>query len=639
MKNRDLFTFWTAGKLCAAARLARALLHDRYGNTLPLVAASVAPLLALVGGGIDMSRSYLAEARLQQACDAGVLAARKELGSQVVLDGEVPSTVSERGNRFFNANFRPGAYGTRNADFLMELEDDYQISGRATAEVPTTIMGIFGFGAVPVDVNCRARLNFANTDVMMVLDVTGSMNDTNPGDSMTRIETLKEVVRSFHGQLEGSKHESGRIRYGFVPYSTNVNVGHLLKDEWVVGSWTYQSREQAGTVEGTSNVTYQTSSSYISGSVDETEHATYGAVMFNDSMSCNQPLPGGTLSDNWVLISTTSTPVTTPVPGTKTVQTYHGTYNGISYHVWLSGSTCKVIKRVHNNWKIAVELVTEPQQWSAPRWRYAPITHDVSNWRTETAGCMEERTSYEIDDFDQVDLSRAFDLDIDLVPVAGNPDTQWRPMYPQRVFARTMHYNMTGGFSLAESTTTVDYVAPAWINAAACPSRAQKLQEMDSTELETYLATLVANGSTYHDIGMIWGGRLLSPTGIFADENADASVGNTTGRHLIFLTDGQTAVLDISYSSYGLEPLDRRRWSPASARSLTDTVEARFGFACKEVKKRNITVWVIAFGTDLNPVMEQCAGPGRSFQADDGEQLDQIFLRIANAISELRLTK
>ncbi|HMP55036.1 MAG TPA: pilus assembly protein TadG-related protein [Novosphingobium sp.] len=612
---------------------------SREGNTLPLVAASVAPLLALVGGGIDMSRSYLAETRLQQACDAGVLAARKELGSQVVLDGEVPSSVSERGNRFFNANFRPGSYGTRNADFRMELEDDYQIAGRATVEVPTTIMGMFGYGAVPVEVSCKGKLSFSNTDIMMVLDVTGSMNETNPGDSETRIDTLKDVVRDFHTQLEGGKHEGSRIRYGFVPYSTNVNVGHLLRDEWVVSNWTYQSRELVGTALVSGTFTYQTAGSPVSGLMDETLHNSYAATLISGVPTCTGTLPAGTLTTSSVLISTTSTPVTTPLAGTKTVQTYHITYNGISYRNVLSGSTCKVIKRTHTNWKLKVDQVTEPRLSTMRQWDYRPISYNVANWRTETAGCIEERDTYDINDYDRVDLRRAIDLDIDRVPDAGDPDTQWRPMYPERVFARTMQYNMTGGFSLGVSRTTAEYISPARMYTAACPPRAQKLQEMDSAQLESYLATLAAGGSTYHDIGMIWGGRLLSPTGIFAAENADVSASNATGRHLVFLTDGQTSALDISYSSYGMEPLDRRRWSPSSSLSLTDTVEARFAFACKEVKKRNITVWVIAFGTDLNPVMEECAGPGRSFQADDGDQLGQIFVKIANAISELRLTK
>ena len=39
-------------------------------------AFSLIPILAMIGGGIDMGRGYLSQSRLQQACDAGVLAGR-----------------------------------------------------------------------------------------------------------------------------------------------------------------------------------------------------------------------------------------------------------------------------------------------------------------------------------------------------------------------------------------------------------------------------------------------------------------------------------------------------------------------------------------------------------------------------------
>ena len=65
---------------------------------------------------------------------------------------------------------------------------------------------------------------------------------------------------------------------------------------------------------------------------------------------------------------------------------------------------------------------------------------------------------------------------------------------------------------------------------------------------------------------MIWGGRLISPTGLFAAENADVSSTRPSTRHLIFLTDGETAPRDIAYSSYGMEPLDERRWRQGSSR-------------------------------------------------------------------------
>ena len=76
-----------------------------------------------------------------------------------------------------------------------------------------------------------------------------------------------------------------------------------------------------------------------------------------------------------------------------------------------------------------------------------------------------------------------------------------------------------------------------------------------------------------------------------------------------------------------------------AADSLTSIVEARFGFACAEVKKKNINVGVIAFGTELNSMLRECAGPGHPFQADSGDELAGVFARIAGSISNLRITK
>jgi hypothetical protein len=180
-----------------------------------------------------------------------------------------------------------------------------------------------------------------------------------------------------------------------------------------------------------------------------------------------------------------------------------------------------------------------------------------------------------------------------------------------------------------------------WAGLSACPAEAHKLDEMDGSDVDAYLSKLSPDGSTYHDIGMIWGGRLLSPTGLFSGENADLS-GKPTSRHMIFLTDGETAPYDLSYGTYGIEPLDTRRWDPkkpALGLSLTDVVERRFSVACEEVKKRNITVWVIGFGVGLDDFMTQCAGPGHYFEAKDAAELQDVFSKIAAQMGDLRISK
>ena len=48
------------------------LAADRRGNTLAIAAAALLPMMALIGGGVDVSRAYMAKTQLQSACDAGV---------------------------------------------------------------------------------------------------------------------------------------------------------------------------------------------------------------------------------------------------------------------------------------------------------------------------------------------------------------------------------------------------------------------------------------------------------------------------------------------------------------------------------------------------------------------------------------
>ena len=57
------------------------------------------------------------------------------------------------------------------------------------------------------------------------------------------------------------------------------------------------------------------------------------------------------------------------------------------------------------------------------------------------------------------------------------------------------------------------------------------------------------------------------------------------------------------------------------------------------MKKKNITVWVIAFGTTVNPIMESCAGAGRHFEAANAAELNEAFSSIAQSMGDLRVSQ
>lgn len=621
--------------LRAVVNLARALVRDTGGNALMIIGFSLLPLLALVGSSIDMGRAYLVQSRLQQACDAGVLGARKELGAIDNFDPDSDGVqVSTKGNRFFNVNFADGIYSSIDRNFEMAIDDDMSISGAASVIVPTDIMQFFGKEDIPIAVSCRAELNIPNTDIMMALDVTGSMAETNSGDSAPKISVLKSVVKQFYTTMETTRQPESRIRYGFVPYSTNVNVGGLLKDEWVVSSWDYPSRTLVGSGGSGSLYGYYSASSPVSGTYYTTTSTSAATRNAAGNYTCTPP--ANTLTTSTALLSTTTQAVTNP-DGTRTTYTYNRTRNGDVYSMSLSGTTCTRTTTTYATYVDTYRYITEPGLGTGSNWLYKDVARNTTNWRADSNGCIEERTTYEIDDYDNVDLDRAMDLDLDLVPSASDPDTQWRPMYPSMIYERAKQWSGAGAFQQAAVGTNLEFVSPYVAGFAACPTASKKLQEWAQTDYDAYIDALVAGGSTYHDIGMIWAARMLSPTGIFATENADVSARQRTSRHLIFLTDGQTSSLDLSYSSYGVEPISQRRWNSASPLTLTQTIEKRFSFACEEAKKKNITVWFVAFGTDLNPVMTTCAGNGHYFSAANADELQDAFRTIAKSIGDLRL--
>jgi hypothetical protein len=171
---------------------------------------------------------------------------------------------------------------------------------------------------------------------------------------------------------------------------------------------------------------------------------------------------------------------------------------------------------------------------------------------------------------------------------------------------------------------------------------AMGLSEITRTQLENFVSAangFVPNGGTYHDIGMIWGARFISPRGIFEDDNEAAPNGDAIARHIVFMTDGELAPNPTSiYNSYGIEWWDRRVTDDGATSTAETRHAARFQAACRQAREENISVWVVAFGTDITQNMIVCASPGRAYSAASSDELNTAFQEIAQRIAALRLT-
>jgi Flp pilus assembly protein TadG len=207
------------------------------------------PMLALIGSGVDMGRAYVARTHLQDACDAAALAGRRAMTASAV-----DAAVQAEASKFFNFNFPQLAFGTAAFTPVVTSASGAAQTVVITAKttMPTTIMKLFGYTALPIAVTCNASQDFVNTDIVLVLDTTGSMKDKAVyTDPTTKIVSLRSAVLALYDQLstvQAKLQASGlRLRYGVVPYSSTINVGAALNatspSYMLQGNWTYQSRQ------------------------------------------------------------------------------------------------------------------------------------------------------------------------------------------------------------------------------------------------------------------------------------------------------------------------------------------------------------------------------------------------------------
>lgn len=652
------------GTLISRVRLgAMTLLRDQRGNAMMLTAAAIVPVLGIVGSGIDIGRGYMAQLRLQQACDAGVLAGRRYMGASSYGDEAEAEAL-----KMFDFNYPAGLYGSTAVNFASQPQGKTDVVGTATASLPTSIMHIFGYPRFDLTANCAAKLEISNTDVMLVLDVTGSMSTTT-SDGKTRIAGLKEASMVFFDTLTQAEKGDGRLRIGMVPYSSSANVGAILRAKnaaWLSDFTILPSRSPVTRYDwsGANPPSSVTAGTTVNGTWED----FLPISGFTSSAACSAVTPPADTMP--ALVNAQNINKTAQIvdkDGTRRFVTVAGSqhrYYNYRYSYNTFSSTCWLQRRT-----VTFDHAASPTPSATSfnnQYRYEDRVFDVSAMKAGNSitvdtgnsgadrtvswsGCvMERRTS----PFSATTTapSTALDMDVDRVP--DDENSRWRILIPELSYHRAVDLNTVPSSTGVRTVNGASVSGGNWQNYeyhvsngwGACPAEAFKLKDMDTgdrTWFQGKIDALQPVGGTYHDAGMVWGVRLLSPTGILADENAVAPNERPISRHIIFMTDGDMAPNWQNLTTQGYEYMMQR----ISGTNTTDNDELkarhnnRFLQLCAAAKSRNITIWVIGFGTALNTQLTTCATPGKAYQTASAAQLKTIFASIAGQISRLRLSQ
>lgn len=586
------------------------LKRDQKGNALAIVAASIIPLVGAIGGGVDVTRAYMAQARLAQACDAAALAGRKVMLTSDTDGSNVRAgTVTDREiQRFIDYNFPDGKFATNGITRTAVVDDEGELTITLATTMPTQLMRIVGVQTLPVQTECSARRSGVNVDVVLVLDVTGSMAWSIGGSSdgsNARMIALRSASAGFLDILQDLQNQlasSGlRVRVGVVPYSQGVNVGKLLYAEnpayldWTdepyatnLGAPVMKSRTSSGKLQ------YRWNNLAVSGSYDD-----------------------NTLSlDEFVTKGLAETTPTNPyawkgcVEARATVKTINAAsapYTTIPANAW------DVIDAAPG---VEVDGVT------APQWRpfFASPWSSGNTWGPST-------------DTSKMNLTQKpwSELHWDM-------DGKWRTGDTRKFYQH----------SALSSSDYVDGKSTRGPN-RSCPDEAKLLTDIDSStvsDLKSYINSLKPNGGTYHDLGMYWGLALISPAAPFENDSTYLAPGFTgeergVNRYIVFMSDGQMDPA-ASYTAYS-----RYDWDFRTRVNTTEPVpehRGRFRMICEAAKKQGIEVSTVAFSssigtTDKNAIRDCATSPDQFYQADTADDLNDAFRKIAQNIGFLRVSR
>ncbi len=632
------------------------------GNVFPLTAAAIVVLAGLVGGGVDMSRAYLIENRLQNACDAGVLAGRKN----VTVNG-FDTKAQNAAQNYFKVNLA-GVNNTTTPVFATTSADNGNvINGVASTTTSTTIMTLFGYDTMPIQVDCSASMAMGNADVMMVLDTTGSMDWAIGGSgSQRRINALRDSMKNFYDSLATAMQgTNARVRYGFVPYNQTVNVGKLLysaNPSWIADTNLMQSKEaqyidvekDTDEVESYEPPVYKNETSV--GEFSNSSWVDHQGSWRKDK-DCDDDRPdntswsnnGGSSSETRTYFDGSDNRITETVQTQPQSRTVYQCYKKSNKNFWVE-------KRTEFRERYSISTAVEEPVYKKiivrefDRYKYKQMPISTSLYKTGAsvstvtgndgadeystwAGCIEERSTVASDSISYSSIlgftpSGLHDLDIDSAP--SSDETKWRALWPEMAYIRT-----TSDGRNVTSSSTSDYGDPV---GAVCPTSSQLFASMDKSTFYDYADSLSPNGSTYHSIGMIWGARLASPQGIFASNVNEAPAnGGEVSRHIIFMTDGEMATSYSRQSAWGVEWHDRRVTSNGYS-NQNNRHDQRLLATCAAVKAKGIRVWVIALSTSLTSSLSTCASAESSFTANSSSELNAAFQEIAKNVGELRIT-
>ncbi|ESQ92077.1 hypothetical protein ABAC460_04095 [Asticcacaulis sp. AC460] len=571
------------------SRYFRKFTADIRGNVTMVVAFSVIPIVAAVGGGLDFANIQAARAKLQDAVDAGAISATidptatptqatREAAAKKAFCGNIKESTGLQ-NSFCNAKVIP-TLGTATATLSTATSNNVMtVSYSATAHVPTYLLGLVGIDTVDIDAVAKSGVSTSTAEVAFVLDNTGSMSSNN---KMTYLKSSLDAVLA--SMLDSTGKNYAKTKVALVPFDTQVSLSN------VAGMTNYTGSFQ------TVNPTYSCSN-YTAGQCQ----VIYENVssMCGSNATCQSNNRNYTRS--WTSNGSTYFGVfsTSYYTSSHTYRYYNNTYY-YTYIAWrqvvykVSGSTLTLNSTNSGGDDYTYNgYYNEPNNYTR---YYGAVTYS-----TPSAGGYSSGSTTVIKD--NTTITSNDDL-------LGVSTTTWTGC----VIDRTQSYDVTADAPVSSNASTL-YPAAKCATNSLLPIMPLTL---DIAAARIYAAKMTPAGNTNVTIGVQWGMEVLSPTAPFTEGGSFTD--GSAQKYMIVLTDGINT---------------QNRWTTNNAQ-----INARLALACTNAKNLKITVFTVRLEQGDSSTLQACASqPAYYYNLSTADQLPATMAKIMKSIRKVRLTQ
>ncbi len=586
----------------------------RGGNVAIIFALATLPIIAGVGFAVDYSRANSVKVALQQALDATALMLSKEAAT------DTSAQLQTNAVNYFNAQFAgPEAkYGATN----VSVTASYTTSGgtainmNASADVPTTLLGIIGYDTVTVGATNTAKWGTNRLRVALVLDNTGSMADAG------KMTALQSATKSLLTQLQNAASTDGDVYVSIVPFVKDVNLGAAnYASDYIYWGTVAQDPTLADNTSwdannGSCSAPFQSysprsscvakASCSISGYTTQSTCTGAGTCSLSGYSTQTSCTGAGTCSVSSLTTQSTCTTGACSTIGLHHPEHLHGRRHLLDLgqdHPEQLHECARLFKYAFTQrssiaqshgyiWKTGVWTAgvwTAGGTWTAGTWTsgvwtkatWTPDNHNTWN------GCVVDRGN------------------------SSGPDT-------------TGNYDTN---TVAPSTTIASTLYPAE-QYSYCPQAVRGLS-YDWSAMKTLVSNMSPAGSTNQAIGLQLGWLSLVGGGPFTVPAMDPNFNYT--QVIILLTDG-------------LNTQDRWYGNGSSLGTTDDAkIDAREQLTCTNIKNAGITLYTIQVNTGGDPtstLLQNCASTSDKFYLlTSASQIITTFTAIGTNLTQLRLAR